>query len=470
MISPPSRAQISMLLILASGWGCRETTRVEESPAEAVDTVEAPQTAEPLPFGADPRTAQIEMLAAAEGLLPPGTSQMSLAEAHSIEKSLRDQLADAKGKDTIYLALALLYEFHSPDEAFPAEDDAAHQGVLDDGRSLARVSAAISVLSDAVEANPANLAALWQLALLRENLDDRLAVETWQALVRHAPEHLQALTRLGEGQILLEQHEESIATGQRALTLALHRNNEEEAGRARNILGRAFLHQQRYEEAEEMFKNAAVRTDGSHWGCAYQSLGQLYATLGEADLPTMEVSDPRRAMSAALDAYQQDDYSAALSHIEGALSTSKEGELKVMRAFLLMFLERDEEAREAFKRAARAQPEAPGPGVGLAHLEIFAGRAPEAATLLQPALRSWHGTKVSETAFPRYYAFIHRLACMANGRIRQHQAGSKHSEGGQDDGELARVVCAMSLGFTDGPDSPEPDWVRKRDVEETITQ
>jgi len=461
MISPPSRAQISMLLILASGWGCRETTRVEDATPKTVDAAEVVNPVEPLSFGADPRTAQIQMLAAAEALLPPGTSQMSLSEAQSLELSLRAQIGDAPDKDTIYLALALLYEFHSPDEAFQAAKDSAHQGKLDDGRSRARVSAAISVLEEATAANPANLAALWQLALLRENLDDRLAVETWQALVQHAPEHLQALTRLGEGQILLEQHEQSVATGQRALTLALHRNNEEEAGRARNILGRAFLHQHRYEEAEEMFKNAAVRTDGSHWGCAYQSLGQLYATLGEADLPTMEASGPRRAMSAALDAYQQDDYSAALSHIEGALANARHGELEVMRAFLLMFLERDEEAGKVFKEAAAARPEAPGPGTGLAHLEILAGRTAKASSLLRPALRSWHGTKVSETAFPRYYAFVHRLACMANGRIRQHQSGSEDTEESQADGELARVVCAMSLGFSGGPDSPEPAWTER---------
>ena len=450
-----------MLLVLASSWGCRETTRVEETAPAAVDTPEAVDLVEPLSFGADPRVTQREMLAAAESLLPPGTSQMSLSEAQSLEQSLRAQIADARDKDTIYLALALLYEFHSPDAAFPAAKDSAHQGKLDDGRSRGRVNAAISVLEEAVAANPANLAALWQLALLRENLDDRLAVETWQTLVRHAPEHLQALTRLGEGQVLLEQHEQAVATGQRALTLALHRDNEEEAGRARNILGRAFLHQHRYEEAEEMFKNAAVRTDGSHWGCAYQSLGQLYATLGEADLPTMEANDPRRAMSAALDAYQQDDYSAALGHIEGALATARHGELEVMRAFLLMFLERDEEAEKVFKEAAAARPEAPGPGTGLAHLEILAGRTAKAAGFLRPSLRSWHGTKVSETAFPRYYAFVHRLACMANGRIRQHQPEGKDTEESQADGELARVVCAMSLGFTGGPDSPEPAWVQR---------
>ena len=464
MISMRPRILISMLLILASTGGCntpQQATTDAPVEAEPVASQAAKQESPPVVSGVDPRARQREMLAAAEALLPPGTSQLSLEEAQALEQSLRAQLAGAANKDTIYLALALFYEFHSPDAAFEAQVDGPGAGVLDDGRSRARVSAAIAVLEQAVAANPANTASLWQLALLQENLDDKVAVQSWQALVSHAPGHLQALTRLGEGQILLEQHEQAIETGERALSIATSRSDEQEAGRARNILGRAYLHQRRYEEAEEMFKNAAVRTDGSHWGCAYQSLGQLYATLGEADLPTMEAADPRRAMSAALSAYQQDDYSGALEHIESALSSSSRPELQGMRSFLLMFTGNDEQARSMFSQAATARPDDPGPGTGLAHLELFAGRPDRARHYLQPALRSWHQTSLSKTDFPRYYAFIHRLACMANGRLSQQSSASKTQVVSETDAELARVVCAMDLGFSAGPDAPEPAWINR---------
>ncbi|MBJ95053.1 MAG: hypothetical protein CMP23_11355 [Rickettsiales bacterium] len=462
-------AEVGLLLILTSTAGCTSTPPSETAAPPAIQHQRLAHTAAPnanqesaIP-GPDPRLAQRELLAAAEALLPAGTSHMELNAARDLEAELRGQLAATKDKATIYLALALLYEFHSPDDAFPSPDrgNQNQPELLDDGRSRARVEAAIEVLELAVQAKPDNTAALWQLAMLQENLNDELAVQTWQALVGHAPDHLQALTRLGEGLLLLDQHQAAMMSAERALALALQRDDELEAGRARNILGRAFLHQRRYQEAEEMFKNAAVRTDGSHWGCAYQSLGQLYATLGEADLPGMTAADPRRAMNSALNAYQRDDYSTALQAIEAAGPTTKNPELQVMRGFLLMFSERDEAARKLFQGAAAEQPENPGPAVGLAQLEILAGRPQSARALLVPALRAWHGMKLSETSFPRYYAFVHRLACMTNGQLHRMNTDLNQNPASNSDKELARVICAMDLGFSAGPETAEPAWTQR---------
>jgi len=438
---------------------------VEPPAAPAAAAPPASAAVEP---GPDPRVAQREMLAAAEALLQRDGSALSMADYVQLEARLREMRSDTEAADAAHLALALLYEFHAPDAVFPAASDAADGGVLDDGRSRARVLAALAALELAVRSNPANIAALWQLALLQENVDDKLAVQQWQQLVKQAPEHLQALTRLGEGLLLVEDHEGAGEVGKQALRIALLRGDEEEAGRARNVLGRVYLQQGRYALAEEMLKDAAVRTDGSHWGCAYQSLGQLYATLGDSELPDINDTSDQAAVAAALSAYQRDDYEAALRHIDAALAKAPRDELAVMRGFLLFFEGRDEQARRLFEEAMGSNPTDPGPGTGLAHLAIASGDYGRAAQLLQPALVSWHKTRVSSKDLPRYYAFLHRLACLANGFIQvQRQASGDESAGAGEAGsggdpELARVVCAMDLGFGGGPDAAAPAWIEAR--------
>jgi len=234
----------------------------------------------------DPRVLQGQFHAAAEELLQLDGSSLSLEQYRAVQARLEGLLTSTTPVDAVYLALALLDETHAPAEAFAEAETTA--GQLADGSSRARALAAIGNLEKAVAANPANLSALWHLAFLHERSDDAHAVALWQQLVQQAPGHLQALGRLGEGLLLLKRHERAQLVGERALDLAEARGEDVQAGRARNVLGRAYLHQGQYQLAEKMFKKSAVQTPGSRWGCAYQSLGQLYTTLGEVDLPAME--------------------------------------------------------------------------------------------------------------------------------------------------------------------------------------
>jgi len=429
--------------------------------ASGVVTQPAAGPAGPAATVPDPRIRQRELLDRAQAVLQTDGRSLSLEAYRALESRLREQLAGGDDTDTVQLALALLYEFHAPDEAFPAAEGEPGGGLLDDGRSRARVLAAIAALELAVATNPSNLAALWQLALLQENFDDRLATRRWQQLLEQAPAHLQALTRLGEGLLLLDEHEAALEAGEQALQLAVSRGDEEEAGRARNVLGRAYLHQGKYSQAEEMFKGAAVRNDGSHWGCAYQSLGQLYATLGESSLPTMGAASERSAVHEVLDAYQQDDYLRALQLVDQAIAQSPRDELQVLRGFFLFFAGRDDEAEPLFRATGKSSAGDPGPATGLAHLAIVQGDYPRATRLLKPAVVSWHQTRLSNQELPRYYAFLHQLVCLAHGRIKlQELPASRAADHGDD--ELARVVCAMDLGFGAGPDAAPPAWTVQR--------
>jgi tetratricopeptide (TPR) repeat protein len=234
----------------------------------------------------DPRDRQLQFLVTAQKLLQVDESSLSLDSYRAAQKRLRALLSSASAADSVYLALALLDQSHAPSEAFGTASSAPGAAPQGGGLSRARAVAVIGSLEQAVAANPANLAALWHLASLHESFDDARAVAVWQDLLAHAPGHLQAMGRLGEGLLLLEQSEQAQLVWVQTLALAEARGRGREAGRARNVLGRLYLRHGQYQLAEEMFKSAAVDADGSHWGCAYQSLGQLYSTLGEVAPPT----------------------------------------------------------------------------------------------------------------------------------------------------------------------------------------
>jgi len=251
--------------------------------------VPASSIAAPQP-GTDPRVQQRQFLAAAQALLALDGSPLSMQRYGEAQARLHGLLESTDSADSVHLALALLDLSHAPAQAFAQADAVPGSGQAGDGgsRTRERALAATGFLEQAVAANPANLSALWHLAFLLESFDDARAVEVWRQLVAQASEHLQALVRLAEGLLLLEDHAQAQEIGERALALAEERGDDVSAGRARNVLGRAYLHQGQYQLAETMFKKAAVSTPGSRWGCAYQSLGQLYTTLGEVDLPPIE--------------------------------------------------------------------------------------------------------------------------------------------------------------------------------------
>ncbi len=288
---------LCFLLTACQGTPAEEATPLPAAPP--VDaTVQPPPQAAPMPFSlpplvdsiTDPRVPQGHFHDAAEGLLQLDGTPLSLERYHAVQARLTELLTSKTATDSVHLALALLDETHAPTEAFIESKAVAGQAT--EGNIRARARAAIINLERAVAANPANLSALWHLAFLHEQSDNARAVAYWQQLVQQAPGHLQALGRLGEGLLLLEQHAQAQLVGERALELAEARGDELQAGRAHNVLGRAYLHQGHYQLAESMFKKAAVQTSGSRWGCAYQSLGQLYTTLGEVDLPTVKDALP----------------------------------------------------------------------------------------------------------------------------------------------------------------------------------
>jgi len=386
------------------------------------------------------------MAAAVALLASEQDGNMDVTRFHeSVGRLLRLLDDNKQPADTVYLALALLHARYAPPEAFPASED-ERPATLDDGNLREPVERAVAFLEKSVEANGGNLASRRLLAFLMENLDDERAVQGWQRLVELQPDHLEGLNRLGEGLLLLKQYDEAERIGSQALAVATTQANEEAAGQARNVLGRAYLQTGRYDLAEQMFKDAAVRTDGSHWGCAYQSLGQLYATLGQLDVNPSTEEPSRQAYLRSLELYQAGAFQDALSSIQEALLAHKRTEYRTLRGLSLLQLERIEEAATSLKDTAASAPEAAGPLIGLAELALRASRHSEAEQYVHQALSAWKQRDISQSGLPRYHRLLHSLACDLHGRLRINRQDAGRPDPDGDTAALAQAVCGMELG------------------------
>ncbi|HCP48094.1 MAG TPA: hypothetical protein DIU15_18795 [Deltaproteobacteria bacterium] len=426
--------------------GC-ETTEDPHPLQSPSDAVQPPLDTVTIPTSSYTGPTEDEAMSAATALLAPeSTGDMDVARFRGATARLERLLVDdPNNSDTVYLALALLHARYAPPEAFSSPADGGTPATLDDGNLREPVERAVALLEKSIAANPTNLASLRLFAFLMENLDDERAVQSWQRLVELQPDHIEGLNRLGEGLLLLKRYGQAERVGAQALAVATDRSTEEEAGRARNVLGRAYLQTGRYDLAEKMFKDAAVRTDGSHWGCAYQSLGQLYATLGDLESSEQEVHTSDRSHLDALVLYESGKLDEALSSIETALQSTDRVEYWTLRGLFLLDLSRPEDAKQSFETAASSTPAAAGPRLGLAELAIRESRHAEAEEQVHQALKAWKERSLSKSGLPRYHQLIHRLACDLHGRLHITRQDAGLAEPAPERVALARAICGMNL-------------------------
>ena len=212
----------------------------------------------------------------------------------------------------------------------------------------------------------------------------------------------------------------------------------------KELLGKAYLKQGKFKEAESMLVSAVEQAEaGNVAACPYAALGELYEATGRRDkmvktamrAADMESGAPEMQYFAASDCYDEGHYKDALKYIDRALALqpghqrfkdlqqkikvqlkpgSHAAEFKyalaafnehsfraarrhidrsladkktprawVVKGFLLL-LEREYEAAEKlFHKAAKAAPEDLGVVVGLGHLGIVRKRYAEARRLLE---------------------------------------------------------------------------------------
>ncbi|MCZ7581854.1 MAG: hypothetical protein M5R36_00185 [Deltaproteobacteria bacterium] len=110
----------------------------------------------------------------------------------------------------------------------------------------------------------------------------------WRDALARNPNDIAANTRLAEALLALDRPEEARRAALYAAKLAQAYNNVYRLQRAKTVLGRIEMKATNYRGAEQLFRDSVLRrarfnyhrTDGTHWACAYQGMGELYTRLG----------------------------------------------------------------------------------------------------------------------------------------------------------------------------------------------
>ncbi len=297
------------------------------------------------------------------------------------------------------------------------------------------------------------------------------AVKLYRALLKENPSDPGAQFGLGRGLLGLGRLREAEVAAFRAVKLAQAINNVYAVQRAKNSLGKIYVARGRHARARRLFKHAILRqnrfryhrTDGTHWGCAYQGLGELYSALGRAATSTLDVKvkegDHASLFAAALVHYNRGNTGLALGYVDRALALSVRGRYKVLRGFLLLFHKNYAQAKKMFTEAAGAAPAIPGPRTGLGHLGIIRKDYPGAERHLRAALEAWPASRAGSAGHRGYYLLVQRMTRMGLGWMmanqNQHAGAIKQFDrilaGRPDDlmGLLGKGNSLLGLGQVD---------------------
>ncbi len=247
--------------------------------------------------------------------------------------------------------------------------------------------------------------------------------------------------------------------------------------KAREFLGRIHLEGGRYAAAEKALKLSAAdferleRERSYKVACPYQALGALYVHTGKqvaaaryfiraADL---EPHSEKMQYDAALESMMGGDFLTADKYVKRAMALSQkpgpaiEGATRdrpyryvVLQGFILLPLQKYDQARKLFQQVLAEEPDDPGASAGLGHLAVVRKRYKEATAHLSIALKGGtdllrrHGHKAGAEPVPdsarnpnRIYGWLcHRMASLGLGWVAANN--NKHERAiGYFDGILA---------------------------------
>jgi tetratricopeptide (TPR) repeat protein len=122
------------------------------------------------------------------------------------------------------------------------------------------------------------------------------------------------------------------------------------------------------------------------------------------------------AFLASLDAFEAGDYSAALQQVDAALVLEQHAQYHTVRAAMLLFSRRFDEARALLEGLRQDPLVAVGAQVGLGHLAINARSYEEAHGLLSGGLATAPAALPLDAGVTQRYAdFVYELACLGMG-------------------------------------------------------
>ena len=173
--------------------------------------------------------------------------------------------------------------------------------------------------------------------------------------------------------------------------------------RAAEFLGRSYMKQGRFADAEQVLTKSTTVYDRwleehgnqNYWGCPYQALGELYSRTGAVDKETefylraadLEIHRPNVQLDAAERCYSLGDYDRALTYVDRAIALDESrGDLLDMKGMILLGLKRYGDAERLFRHAKNEMSAfsiynyigRKGAAVGLGHLAVARKKYDEA--------------------------------------------------------------------------------------------
>ena len=184
--------------------------------------------------------------------------------------------------------------------------------------------------------------------------------------------------------------------------------------KAREHLGRIYLEQRRFSDAEKVLSAAARdfevlnRRQAYTVACPYQALGVLYAHMGKQSRAAsyfikaarLEPHSEKMQYDAALESMVAGDFTTALKHVDRAIALSRRpqaaagGDARdlphrylVLKGFIWLPMRKYSQARRLFGKVLAKVPGDPGALAGLGHLDVVHKRYRSATSRLERALQ-----------------------------------------------------------------------------------
>ena len=310
-------------------------------------------------------------------------------------------------------------------------------------------ASAVGMFREALRINPRNARALHGMAKYHEfRGEHRAALAQDDKVLAFAPHDIQALKHRGRCLLNLGQYARAEQAFLVALKQAEARGDRDAMIFVLELLGKAYLKQRKYRQAEEVLLRAVKGAEVSRVAaCPYAALGELYTATGRDEeavktsmrAADMEKSVPQMQYLAALTCYEEGYYpeaqryisralklernqasfsklrdkiravvkpgsaavelSAALEglheqqhrrariHVDRALAAGAGARARVIKGFLMLLEKKYAKAEKLFLAAGKAAPSDAGARVGLGHLGIVRKDYARARRLLEPAVK-----------------------------------------------------------------------------------
>jgi tetratricopeptide (TPR) repeat protein/Leucine-rich repeat (LRR) protein len=272
------------------------------------------------------------------------------------------------------------------------------------------------------------------LKALQSDEDQRkLAAALYRNIIKLHPTDTSA--RLGLGKVLasLEQYEKAENSLFLAVKFFQAKNNMHGVEESRNALGKLYISQGRYNQAEELFRasvlgrqiNRDEERNRINWGCAYQGMGELYSALrtsdsyqgSDANTAAPVSPDAKTHFQIALNEYQQGAYRQARTEIDAALLLSDENPYHIFKGFLLLLEKNYPEAEAIFANALKTNKDEIGALAGLGHLGIIRKDYAYARSILDSAHKAAHAFEEANL----YESWIHQQILLGLGWVAANQ-------------------------------------------------